>query len=234
MNFKYFQANSDKAVLQTPEGTLSWNQAMVDSDWVDMGDQPFLLPQGMMNVFTSNEAGVQLLVPAYSTRNLSLDRKVWQLDRSYMVGPRITEDRRGTKDSNPKDAIGVRKAPLSVIPFRVLWGVGLAMLDGALKYGRFNYRSAGVRASIYFDAALRHIGMWWEGEDETTDSKVHHLDHAIACLMVLRDSMIHGNWDDDRPPSKPQDMAAVNAKVEALLAQHADKHPHHYTNKDQT
>ena len=58
-----------------------------------------------------------------------------------------------TKLSNPKDMVGSRKVPLSTLPFRVLWRVGLAMLEGALKYGRHNYRAVGVRASVYFDGA---------------------------------------------------------------------------------
>lgn len=104
------------------------------------------------------------------------------------------------KPTNPKDAVGVSKAPLSVLPFRVLWGVAQAFLEGALKYGRHNYRTAGVRASVYFDAVQRHMGAWWEGEDIDPDSGLSHIDKAIASLMVLRDGMYQGNWNDDRPP----------------------------------
>lgn len=136
------------------------------------------------------------------------------------------------KPTNPKDSLGIRKAPLSSLPWRVLWGVGLAMLDGALKYGRHNYRAAGVRASVYFDACQRHLGSWWEGEDLTTDSRLHHLDHAIACLMVLRDSMIQGNWVDDRPPAQPFNMQELHDQASSLIDQHADKEPHHYTHKE--
>ena len=55
-----------------------------------------------------------------------------------------------TKDTNPKDAIGCKKVPIHVIPFQVLNEVGLALLEGSLKYGAYNWRVAGVRASIYF------------------------------------------------------------------------------------
>ena len=63
-----------------------------------------------------------------------------------------------TKDTNPKDAIGVKKLAYSMLPWRALTGVALAMQEGALKYRRHNYRVAGVRASVYFDACLRHVG----------------------------------------------------------------------------
>lgn len=140
------------------------------------------------------------------------------------------------KPSNPKDIIGSGKAPLSALPFRVLWGLGLAMLEGASKYGRHNYRAVGVRASVYFDAAMRHIGAWWEGEDLDPDSeaKLNHIDKAIVSLMVLRDSMLQGNWTDDRPPRAPTDFAALHAEAGKLIEQHKDKNPRHYTIKDST
>lgn len=107
------------------------------------------------------------------------------------------------KDTNPKDAVGSRKARwFSYLPIRVLYGVGLAMLEGARKYGRHNYRIAGVRASVYVDSAIcGHLTPWFEGQDIDPDSGLHHIDKAIASLMVLRDGILEGNWVDDRPPA---------------------------------
>jgi hypothetical protein len=56
------------------------------------------------------------------------------------------------KDSNPKDVVGVRKAPLSCVPKTVVAELGVAMLEGASKYGRHNWREAGVRSSDRLDA----------------------------------------------------------------------------------
>lgn len=137
-----------------------------------------------------------------------------------------------TKDTNPKDAVGTRKAPLSALPIRVLWRVGLAMMEGALKYGRHNYRAAGVRASVYFDASLRHKFSWWEGEDIDPDSMLHHLDKELACLMVLRDSILSGNWVDDRPPRATEDLVALSAHACDLLDRYGHVKPHHYTIAD--
>jgi hypothetical protein len=126
---------------------------------------------------------------------------------------------KGTKDTNPKDGIGIRKTPWSVIPMRVIAELGLALLEGACKYRRHNYRVAGVRASVYMDATFRHLAAWWEGEDVDPDSNLSHITKAIASLTVLRDSMISGNWNDDRPPV--QDAAffhEYNKHAEALVA----------------
>jgi hypothetical protein len=133
------------------------------------------------------------------------------------------------KQSNPKDMIGSRKAPLSTLPFRVLWRLGLGMLEGACKYGRHNYRIAGVRASVYFDGAMRHLGAWWEGEDIDADSGMNHIDKLITDLFVLRDSMLQGNWVDDRPPAAKEDFARLNAEAARIIEQHKDKTPRHWT-----
>ncbi len=109
------------------------------------------------------------------------------------------------KDTNPKDSVGVRKVPMSTVSAPVSMEVGLAMLEGARKYGRHNYRIAGVRASVYYDASMRHLMAWWEGEDLDPDSELSHITKAIVTLYVLRDSMIQENWEDDRPPASPED-----------------------------
>lgn len=107
------------------------------------------------------------------------------------------------KPTNPKDAVGVGRAPISTVPLNVLLEVGNAMLEGARKYGRHNYRAAGVRHSIYVDAVFRHLAAHWEGEDIDKDSGLPHITKAIAALVVLRDSMAQGNDTDDRPPPAP-------------------------------
>jgi hypothetical protein len=137
------------------------------------------------------------------------------------------------KATNPKDAIGVRKLAFSVLPWRVLQGVALAMMEGAAKYGRHNYRASGVRASVYFDAVVgRHLSDWWEGSDIDPESGLHELDKAIAGLMVMRDSMLQGNFIDDRPPRGNIDRAEMNRLAAEILDRHADKHPHHWTIAD--
>lgn len=127
------------------------------------------------------------------------------------------------KDSNPKDAVGTKKVPISVVSMPVLGEVALALLEGARKYGRHNYREAGVRASVYIDAVMmRHLGPFWEGEDIDPDSGLSHITKAIAGLVVLRDSMIQGNWEDDRPPKSP---AGWKDELNKLAADIIDKYP---------
>lgn len=129
-----------------------------------------------------------------------------------------------TKDTNPKDAVGVMKAPMSTVPGPVLMEVGVAMLEGARKYGRHNYRVAGVRASVYYDAAHRHLIDWWEGQDIDPGSGLSHITKAIAGLVVLRDAMINEMWADDRPPpvKDPAWLDALNAAAKAIIEKYPD------------
>lgn len=101
---------------------------------------------------------------------------------------------------NPKDAIGAAKPPITTVSFAVLQELGVAMAEGAMKYGRHNYRAAPVRASIYVDAAFGHIASYFEGEDIDADSNLHHITKAMASLTVLRDAIMQGKIVDDRPP----------------------------------
>jgi hypothetical protein len=133
------------------------------------------------------------------------------------------------KLSNPKDSIGVRKAPMSTIPANVLAEMGVAMLEGTAKYGRHNYREVGVRASVYYDAVMRHLFAWWEGEDIDPDSGVSHITKAMTALVVLRDSMMQENWADDRPPKSKNFYTELNEKSGSILDKHADKSPKHIT-----
>lgn len=127
------------------------------------------------------------------------------------------------KLSNPKDSVGIKKAPMSTIPAPILLEVGLAMLEGARKYGRHNYRAVGVRSSVYYDAALRHLMEWWEGRDMDSESNIHNLTKAIACLVVLRDSQMIGNVVDDRPPShKDGWLQELNERAEELIDRYPD------------
>ena len=70
-------------------------------------------------------------------------------------GKRREEKR--SKETNPKDAVGIKKAPMSTVSAAVIAELGLAMMEGARKYGRHNYRVSGIRMSVYYDAALRHL-----------------------------------------------------------------------------
>ncbi len=121
-----------------------------------------------------------------------------------------TKDTMNSKEQNIK-------VPASVTPRNVLAEVYLAMAEGAMKYGRHNFRGTEVRASTYFDAAHRHLDAFWEGEDNDPDSGLNHVVKAIANLIILRDVMVRGDMKDDRPPpSKGEWQAEANTMARAF------------------
>lgn len=138
------------------------------------------------------------------------------------------------KDTNPKDAIGCNKLPIHLWPETATNLGCLGLLDGMLKYGRANWRAAGVRASIYVDACRRHLTAWFEGEDTDPDSGLPHLAHALACLAILADAQVAGKLNDDRmfPANYRAQVTALTPHVQRLKALHKDKNPKHWTIKD--
>jgi hypothetical protein len=132
------------------------------------------------------------------------------------------------KESNPKDVIGSTKIGLSNVPLGPLFELAAGMTEGAIKYGRHNYRAIGVRSSIYFDAAIRHLFAWWEGEDFDPDSRIHHLAKAMCCLVIVRDAQMNGKCVDDRPPKTEVTnlfIKKMSEHVEMLLKQYPEPKP---------
>lgn len=139
-----------------------------------------------------------------------------------------------TKSTNPKDAIGSSKLPLHLWPASATMTGTLGLLDGTLKYGRANWRVAGVRASIYIDAVLRHVNAYREGETNDPDSGVPHLGHALACLAILVDSEAAGKLNDDRNIEGGYRalVERLTPHVERIKELHKGKSPKHYSIAD--
>lgn len=102
-------------------------------------------------------------------------------------------------DNNPKTVLGVAKVPLHLVPPSAVHYLAMAFADGAKKYGPYNWRDKTVSSSVYIAAVLRHIDAWRDGEEESSDAKVHHLAHALACLAIILDAQTIGKLNDDRP-----------------------------------
>jgi hypothetical protein len=140
----------------------------------------------------------------------------------------------GEKPTNPKDALGTDKLPLHLWPATAtaMGCVGLA--NGAFKYGRSNFREIGVRASIYVDAAKRHLEAWFEGEEVDTDDGVPHLAAALACVAIIVDARAAGKMTDDRNIAGGYRnlVTELTPHIKRLRELHAAKAPKHYTIAD--
>jgi hypothetical protein len=141
---------------------------------------------------------------------------------------------KGTKDTNPKDFAASKKLPLHLVPDCMRAYAAVSFAEGASKYGAFNWRVAGVRASIYKSAMERHLMKWWNGENADEHTGVPHLASVLACVGIILDAELVGKLTDDRPPYAPMD--ALVQKLEPLVGGlydlHKDIHPHHHTLQD--
>lgn len=120
--------------------------------------------------------------------------------------------------NNPKHAAGKAKASLHCIPPVALVAEGAVMQGGADKYGEFNWGEAGVVASIYYDAILRHLLAWYTGEDDDPESRQSHLAHIRACAGILLDCNAKGLLADDRPKGKTTAMTFTPEYSQLLIA----------------
>lgn len=146
----------------------------------------------------------------------------------------MTEPAADWKPTNPKDIVGSGKLPLHLWPETATLYGSLGLLDGALKYGRTNWRVAGVRLSIYVDACRRHLAALFEGEWVDPDSGVPHLSHALACLAIIADAHAAGKLvNDAQVPGGYRDLVEeLTPHVARLKEKHSDKNPKHFTIAD--
>lgn len=139
-----------------------------------------------------------------------------------------------TKDTNPKDAIGDKKAPLHLCSPIAMLHWALAQFAGLLKYGAWNWRPSGVRASVYIAAIKRHTDAYNSGERLDPVDGSHHLGNVMACCAILLEAEAAGNLVDDRPPmvSHRSTLEFVEKQMEELRVKYADRSPRHYTIAD--
>ncbi len=81
---------------------------------------------------------------------------------------------------------------LEALPYEPLCAVVSALHDGATKYQRWNWleRTPDDR-EVYTSAAMRHTVAYNDSsqDDYASDSKVHHLSHAFATVVILMEKL---------------------------------------------
>ncbi len=127
--------------------------------------------------------------------------------------------------TNPKDALGATKTPLSLIPQTALVAEAEVFADGARKYGEFNWRVSKVRARVYIEAAMRHLASLLDGEDYTVEN-THHAANVRACMGIYLDATMCGMLIDDRPVAgRAAEMMAEYERKQKDAGQQPDTKP---------
>ena len=118
--------------------------------------------------------------------------------REKSVAPAVA----GYPDDNPKTIYGEAKFRISDTPVNSIRLLGLVHNNGATKYGTLNWREHTVSASVYYNAAWRHMAAWYEGEDLDPESGLPHLAHVMACMSIVLDAEKFDKLNDDRPTTQ--------------------------------
>lgn len=135
-------------------------------------------------------------------------------------------------DVNPKDILAATKMDLSIIPETLEAFSYPAWLEGALKYGRMNWRKKRVRMTVYISALERHTKKLKAGEWCDPKTKVPHLAYIVCCVGIMIDSFVMGTLVDDRPLANlraAKFIDSVGPTIKSLNKIFAAENPHQYT-----
>jgi hypothetical protein len=113
---------------------------------------------------------------------------------------------------NPKDLVAQSKLDLSLVPETAIIAEALAFLEGALKYGRFNWRMKPVKMSVYYSALMRHGLKLQAGDHVDSKTLISHLGYIRCCAAIMIDALHYGTLIDDRPP-----RGRVDPDIESYL-----------------
>lgn len=100
----------------------------------------------------------------------------------------------------------------SLLPWRAIQQIVAVLEFGAAKYGADNWQRVPEARQRYFDAAMRHLLAWWDGERMDAESGLPHLAHAGCCILFLL-------WSDKSAAEEKTDCDAA-----VLLAQRQKAH----------
>lgn len=103
-------------------------------------------------------------------------------------------------DGNLKNELGKRKAQIQLFPAAGIIVGSDAMVEGADKYGPFNWRSGEVQMQQYLRAILAHTYAMLDGEDVDPESATGktHLAGILASAAIIADAIEVGVIKDDR------------------------------------
>ena len=92
------------------------------------------------------------------------------------------------------------KPTFELLPIDLLADVNKVLQHGCIRYGLNNWRKAeGFKFSRCYNALLRHMFAWWQGEDNDRETGISHLAHAMCNLLFMMYHFKNNKQADDRP-----------------------------------
>ena len=132
-----------------------------------------------MNKAQYKESCSRLGVPYY-------EEDYFEKSREYIRS--ILEQSMSDKEE-VKPSLGVKfdknKPMWSLVPPGPMEEIVKVLTYGANKYSPDNWQHVNDPETRYFNAAMRHIWAWRQGEYFDEESHASHLAHAVCCLLFL-------------------------------------------------
>lgn len=85
----------------------------------------------------------------------------------------------------------------SLVPFDAMGSVVEVLTYGADKYGEGNWKGLSDFENRYFNAAMRHLIAWKNGEKNDSESGKPHLAHAACCILFMLWKELNQKGDED-------------------------------------
>lgn len=90
------------------------------------------------------------------------------------------------------------KIRMDLVPWDVVVEIAKILTFGARKYADRNWEK-GFNWSRVYGALMRHLTLWFQGQDTDVETGRSHLAHAGCCLFFLLAFVLRGVGKDDRP-----------------------------------
>lgn len=114
------------------------------------------------------------------------------------------------KPTNPKDAIGIKKVPMSCLSSH-----SVALIAEAMVAEGLDGPDQMIVASTSFNAAIANLMMFWEGVGD--DDRIPKLARSMAHTVALRDAELEGRLVDDRTRGEGLHVKDLNEFAEQII-----------------
>jgi fermentation-respiration switch protein FrsA (DUF1100 family) len=121
--------------------------------------------------------------PPLDPDTLSHSLRTLPTSEAYPLISQSTPPRARTKVVGAKDDGG--KLRWSLLPLDALREIVRVLMKGADKYTPGGWEHVDSARDRYYDAALRHLTAWFEGERLDPEFGTHHLANACCCVLFL-------------------------------------------------
>lgn len=124
--------------------------------------------------------------------------KALLVNEAAKVFKKPTEDVKKVQKSNNKkaDRFNEGKLPMHLVPPDAIKAMAAVLEVGAKKYALRNWEK-GADFSVPYSSLMRHLMLFWEGEDVDSESKLPHLYHVLMnAAMLVRYSEKFPELDD--------------------------------------